>query len=67
MDFGSLIRLGKKADKEFDELQSDMANALEESMVYIDEPLLSDDPELDGDRHPEVEPSGRPLVSSGST
>ena len=66
MDFGSLIRLGKKADREFDELQSDMAHALEESMVDMDDPLLSDDPELDDDRLSEDETNDRPLVSSGS-
>jgi chromosome segregation ATPase len=37
MDFGSIIRRGKKLDKAFEALQTDMAHALEESMVDLDE------------------------------
>lgn len=43
MDFGSIMRRGKKLDRAFEELQTDVAHALEESMVDLDDTPFPDD------------------------
>ena len=66
MGFGSIIGLGKKTDKAFEELQTDMAHALEEGMDDIFEQSFTDGFEASEDFALDDETGERRVVSSAS-
>src|SRR3954453_10863806 len=64
MSFMDLIRRGDKAERAFDDLQSDMAEAFEESMAL--EPLEPLDSNKDAAKPAAAEPSG-PMAAQPDT
>lgn len=66
MDFGAIIGRGKKVDKAFEELQTTMATAVEESMA-LDEASLLDDAMFRDGAAEESEPSPDSELGSADT